>query len=34
MLDLDPPPGAGFDVVISTAHLVRRALDELGLAGG
>ena len=34
ILDLDPPPGAGFDVVISTAHLVRRALEELGLAGG
>ncbi len=33
ILDLDPPPGAGFDVVVVTAHLVRRALDELGLAG-
>ena len=33
ILDLDPPPGSGFDVVVATAHLVRRALDELGLAG-
>jgi DNA ligase D-like protein (predicted polymerase) len=33
ILDLDPPPGAGFDVVVATAHLVRRTLDELGLAG-
>ncbi|HEY5879093.1 MAG TPA: ATP-dependent DNA ligase [Nakamurella sp.] len=33
VLDLDPPAGAGFDVVVATAHLVRAALDELGLAG-
>ncbi len=33
VLDLDPPPGAGFEVVIRTAQLVRRALDEVGLAG-
>ena len=33
VLDLDPPPGSGFDVVVATAHLVRSALDELGLAG-
>ncbi|WP_420120643.1 DNA polymerase domain-containing protein [Nakamurella sp.] len=33
VLDLDPPPGAGFDVVVGTAHLVRAALDEVGLAG-
>lgn len=33
VLDLDPPPGAGFDVVVGTAHLVRAALDEAGLAG-
>jgi bifunctional non-homologous end joining protein LigD len=33
VLDLDPPEGAGFDVVVATAHLVHRALDELGLAG-
>ena len=33
ILDLDPPAGAGFEVVVATARLVRRALDELGLAG-
>ena len=33
VLDLDPPAGSGFDVVVATAHLVRAALDELGLAG-
>ena len=33
VLDLDPPPGAEFDAVIASAHLVRAALDELGLAG-
>ena len=33
VLDLDPPEGADFDVVVRTAHLVRRALDEAGLAG-
>lgn len=33
VLDLDPPEGAGFDVVVMTAYLVRAALDELGLAG-
>lgn len=32
IMDLDPPEGAGFDVVIRTAHVVRQALDELGLA--
>lgn len=32
IMDLDPPEGAGFDVVIKTAHVVRQALDELGLA--
>jgi DNA ligase D-like protein (predicted polymerase) len=31
VLDLDPPEGAPFDVVVRTADLVRRALDELGL---
>jgi bifunctional non-homologous end joining protein LigD len=31
VLDLDPPEGATFDVVSRTAHLVRRALDEIGL---
>lgn len=33
IMDLDPPEGAGFDVVIKTAHLVRQALDESGLQG-
>lgn len=33
VLDLDPPPGAGFDVVVATAQLVRVALADLGLAG-
>jgi bifunctional non-homologous end joining protein LigD len=33
VLDLDPPEGADFDVVVATARLVRRALDEAGLAG-
>jgi bifunctional non-homologous end joining protein LigD len=33
VMDLDPPEGAGFDVVVSAAHLVRAALTDLGLAG-
>jgi bifunctional non-homologous end joining protein LigD len=33
VLDLDPPEGADFTAVVQVAHLVRRALDELGLAG-
>jgi bifunctional non-homologous end joining protein LigD len=33
VLDLDPPEGADFDVVVRTAHLVRQALDDAGLAG-
>ena len=33
VLDLDPPEGAGFGVVVATARLVRRALDQAGLAG-
>ena len=33
ILDLDPPPGQAFPVVVRTAGLVRAALDELGLAG-
>ena len=33
VLDLDPPAGAGFDVVVAAAQLVRPALTELGLAG-
>jgi bifunctional non-homologous end joining protein LigD len=34
VLDLDPPEGKSFAVVVAVAHLVHRALDELGLAGG
>ncbi len=33
VLDLDPPEGADFDVVVVAARLVRRALDEAGLVG-
>jgi bifunctional non-homologous end joining protein LigD len=33
VLDLDPPEGADFSAVVAVAHLVRRALDEAGLAG-
>jgi DNA ligase D-like protein (predicted polymerase) len=33
VLDLDPPEGADFDVVVRTAHLVRQALADAGLAG-
>jgi bifunctional non-homologous end joining protein LigD len=33
VMDLDPPEGAGFEVVTAATHLVRRALDEAGMAG-
>ena len=33
VMDLDPPEGAGFDVVVAAARLVRAALTDLGLAG-
>jgi bifunctional non-homologous end joining protein LigD len=33
VLDLDPPAGAAFAAAAATARLVRRALDEVGLAG-
>lgn len=33
VLDIDPPEGAGFDVVTGAAHLVRRALADSGMAG-
>ena len=33
VLDLDPPEGADFAAVVAVAHVVRRALDEAGLAG-
>lgn len=33
VLDLDPPEGGDFSAVVATAHLVRRALEDSGLAG-
>jgi bifunctional non-homologous end joining protein LigD len=33
VLDLDPPPGDAFPVVVRAAHLVRRALSDAGLVG-
>ena len=33
VLDLDPPEGAAFPVVVQAAQLVRQALVELGLSG-
>jgi DNA ligase D len=33
VLDLDPPEGDGFTAAVAVAHLVRHALDALGLAG-
>jgi bifunctional non-homologous end joining protein LigD len=33
VLDLDPPEGADFAVVVQAAQLVRQALDEMGMAG-
>jgi len=33
VLDLDPPEGDGFSHAVAVAHLVRAALDELGLVG-
>ena len=33
VMDIDPPEGAGFGSVTAAAHLVRRALDEVGMAG-
>ncbi len=33
VMDLDPPEGAGFEVVTAAAHLVRRALDDARMAG-
>lgn len=32
VIDIDPPEGAPFTVAVEVARLVRRALDELGLA--
>jgi bifunctional non-homologous end joining protein LigD len=33
VLDIDPPAGADFDVVVGTAGLIRQALADAGLAG-
>ncbi len=33
IMDLDPPEGGGFDQVIGAARLVRRVLDDIGMAG-
>jgi DNA ligase D-like protein (predicted polymerase) len=33
VLDIDPPEGSGFEVVTASAHLVRRALADCGMAG-
>ena len=33
VLDLDPPPDAPFSRAVAAAHLVRQALDDVGLAG-
>lgn len=33
VLDLDPPEGADFTAVVAAARLVRRALEDAGLAG-
>jgi bifunctional non-homologous end joining protein LigD len=33
IMDLDPPEGAGFDTVVGAARLVKRVLDDIGMAG-
>lgn len=33
VLDLDPPEGSAFDVVVAAARLIHQALDDAGLAG-
>jgi DNA ligase D len=33
VIDLDPPSSDAFEMAVAVAHLVHRALDELGLAG-
>ena len=33
IMDLDPPEGGGFDLVVRTAALVRQALADAGMAG-
>jgi DNA ligase D len=34
VLDLDPPEGAGFEMAVGAARLVRSVLDDVGLKGG
>src|SRR3954469_6990761 len=34
VLDLDPPEGAGFEMAVGAARLVRSVLDDVGLSGG
>jgi DNA ligase D-like protein (predicted polymerase) len=34
VLDLDPPEGAGFEMAVGAARLVRSVLDDAGLTGG
>ncbi|QWF84720.1 DNA polymerase domain-containing protein [Amycolatopsis sp. CA-230715] len=33
VLDIDPPEGEAFDIVVAAAHLVRRALENDGMSG-
>ncbi|HEY6531817.1 MAG TPA: non-homologous end-joining DNA ligase [Acidimicrobiales bacterium] len=33
VLDLDPPEGSGWDVVVAVAHAVHEALEQVGLSG-
>ncbi|GAA0588225.1 ATP-dependent DNA ligase [Paractinoplanes ferrugineus] len=33
IMDLDPPEGGGFDTAVAAAKLVKRVLDDLGMAG-
>jgi bifunctional non-homologous end joining protein LigD len=33
ILDLDPPEGSGFELVVKAAHVVRQVLHDAGLAG-
>jgi DNA ligase D-like protein (predicted polymerase) len=33
IMDLDPPEGGSFDLVVGAARLVKRVLDDIGMAG-
>jgi bifunctional non-homologous end joining protein LigD len=33
IMDLDPPEGGSFDLVVAAARLIRRVLDDIGMAG-